>query len=119
MVKELGLALAASFAMSAVALAEDAVPKKQAAEPNASRAVQLSDAQLDAITAGEAVQAVLVFNPGNAKVLKFKGDPLSPTHVTCVNCLPLGGDKTTGVVFVINRGHPEGMMHFIGGRLFP
>jgi len=116
MVKELGLALAASFAMSAVALAEDAVTKKQSAAPNASRAVQLSDAQLDEITAGEAVHFVVVFNPGNAEVQK--GDLTGLSNFLCINC-PLfgggGGDKASGAVVVINRGHPEGMIHFIGG----
>ncbi len=97
MVKKLGLALAASFAMSSVAFAEDAVLSKDATQPNASRAVQLSDAQLDEITAGTTTTIVAVFNPGQAEVMKGE----LTGHFLCVNCIP-GFEEKGKLMIIVN-----------------
>ena len=69
-------ALAAACSMLATnALAEDSPVAHQP-----SRAIPLSDAQLDEITAGATTQLHVILNNGNADKLKF-GD-----HLQCVNC---------------------------------
>jgi hypothetical protein len=71
----------------------------------ASKAVQMTDEQLDEITAaGATFTGVIVFNAGNA----FVEPKVGKNHMTCVNCLaPLTGAEGTFVILgVINGGHP-------------
>lgn len=83
-------------AISTVAMAENTPAQKadaavlsvKTAKPIASKAVRLSDAELDKITAGTADHLTgdgltFVSNPGNANVLKF-----THRNIICINgCL--------------------------------
>ena len=83
-----------------------------------SRAVRMSDAELDQITAAAASNLHLIVNSGNAVQDKVRGDPLTPTHLLCVNCPASGGPlegPAMGAHFIINRGHPEGRLRCFGG----
>lgn len=91
------LVVAVSAAVSSVALAENTLVQRESAaaqavkavkpvQQKASKAVRLSDAELDKISAGDAQVfngggLTLVFNPGNAQVLKF-----NKNHIVCINC---------------------------------
>jgi hypothetical protein len=114
--KRSALLAAAVFALSTSALAESTLPSK---------AVQMNDVQLDEITAAGALSQVALTNPGNSNVLKMKVDFESFSgHVTCVNCDLLDDmpreNRASGVVVVINRGHPQGLIRCIGSGLgFP
>lgn len=95
-VKRSVVVLAAVFAaMSTSAVAES------------TKAVQLSDAELDGITAGFA--QVVIINPGNANVLRMNEDG---SRAVCVNCelvsefLPRTG-PAFGVVTVENPNGPK------------
>jgi hypothetical protein len=84
---------AAHAALSFTAVADEAVPAKRtilqatppatvAAKPGpvaVSKAVKLSDAELDKVTAGV---TTIIFNPGHANVLIFHRNGL-----TCINCI--------------------------------
>jgi len=89
------LLVAAGFAfVAASAFAQDVVTAKT--EPVVSQAIQLTDAELDNITAGSALVSTGISNPGNASVMKISGDPLTGrAHLVCVNCelLPPGVDQ--------------------------
>src|SRR5690349_1854883 len=61
-----------------------ATPKAETQK--ASKAIRLTDAELDKITAGTAEVInggglTIVLNPGNANVLKF-----NKNHIVCINC---------------------------------
>lgn len=106
--------LAAAFAaMSTSAMAENIPPVK--AETMLSKSVQLTDVELDGITAGN---AVLLVNSGKASV-EPKMNKHGVVHGACVNCaflsefLPHSG-PAFGVVSVENRGHAIPVMHTIG-----
>ena len=91
-------------ASSGLALAED----RQDRQPSAPQA--LSDAELDAITAGApGPLTVIISNPG--KGLVFKIDP--PSHFICINC-GASSDKTNGVIIT-----PSGKFIVIPGGPFP
>lgn len=86
----------ALLALSASAAAGDLVAKPSA--------VKLSDADLDQITAGSGARTeVLIFNPGQAEVLKANGRPGAalPSHGTCINCMELDAPRTSGFVVII------------------
>ena len=58
----------------------------KSAPPKASKAIRLSDAELDKIVAGDAEVLngggiTVVLNPGNAEILKF-----NKNHIVCINC---------------------------------
>lgn len=95
--KRLLMVLAAVFATaSASALAGDLMESKTATL--ASKAVQMTDEQLDDITAAErAFVAIVINNPGNAMDLR-RGDH----KVMCINC----GLSPISELVVINKGHP-------------
>ena len=60
------------------------VPPLKATKPveqKAIKAVRLSDAELDKITAGASDGLTFIFNPGNANVLKF-----NRRNFVCINC---------------------------------
>ena len=80
------LLVAAGFAfVAASAFAQDVVTAKT--EPVVSQAIQLTDAELDNVTAGSALVSHAVFNSGNASVFKLSGDPASGSaRLVCVNC---------------------------------
>jgi hypothetical protein len=81
--------LAAAFAaMSTSALAENTPPMK--AEPMVSKSVQLSDAELDRITAG--TTTLILSNSGNHSVFKA-----NKNHNVCINCP--GTPASTGPAF--------------------
>jgi hypothetical protein len=94
--KSILLAAVLGAAISTVANAENtpakkadtAVPPVKAALPVASKAVRLSDAELDKVVAGKADTLTgdgltFVSNPGNASVLKF-----THRNIICINgCL--------------------------------
>ena len=84
---------AALAALPSLVVAED----KSAAEPSISKAVPLTDAQLDAITAGTALTANIITNPGNA--VKFD---LDGNHISCVNCAG-GSDKGALVIHFVQN----------------
>lgn len=71
--------IAACAALATPALAEGGAPS----EPRLSRAVQLSEAELDAITAGEVTGQHVIINNGNAVV-----DKTLNNQIHCVNCVP-------------------------------
>src|SRR5688572_3874859 len=102
--KRLLMVLAAVFATASTsALAGDLVESKTATL--ASKAVQMTDEQLDEITAAGAVHGIAVSNPGNA-MPDFR---LNEKGVMCINCdmLP-SGEGTFVQMFVVNKGHPLG-----------
>ena len=69
----------------------------------ASKAVQMSDEQLDQITAAGAVHGIVVSNPGNATP-EFR---VNDKGVMCINCdMAPSGDGTFVQMFVVNKGHP-------------
>jgi hypothetical protein len=88
-----------------------------------SKAVQMTDAELDEVTAAGALTANIILNAGNADV--FKGDLVNTTHITCVNCSELGfvspeSGPAQGAHFVANRGlakhgYPDGRLRCFGG----
>jgi hypothetical protein len=83
------MVLAAAFAtMSISALAENNPPMK--AEPMVSKSVQLSDVELDGITAG--TTTLILVNPGNHSVFKE-----NKNHNVCINCA--GTPPSTGPAF--------------------
>lgn len=97
------MVLAAVFATASTsALAGDSIESKAATL--ASKAVQMTDEQLDDITAAGAVHGIAVSNPGNA--MHFR---LTEKGVMCINCdmLP-SGEGTFVQMFVVNKGHPLG-----------
>jgi len=53
-----------------------------------SKAVQMSDAELDQVTAGNASVVILLFVPGNASIFKISGD-----DILCINCLGQTGNS--------------------------
>jgi ABC-type phosphate transport system substrate-binding protein len=109
----MGIALASVFALTSTwAVAEGT---SQTAAP-VSKAVQMTEAELDQITAAGAITQHVVFNAGNANV--FKGDPTLIGSFTCVNCAELGGGLQSGPAGgahnIINRGHPGGKVQCFG-----
>ena len=102
-IKRLLMVLAAVFATASTsALAGDSIESK--ATTLASKAVPMTDEQLDGITAAGAVHGIAVSNPGNA--MHFR---LTEKGVMCINCdmLP-SGEGTFVQMFVVNKGHPLG-----------
>jgi hypothetical protein len=100
--KRLLMVLAAVFATASTsALAGDSIESEAATL--ASKAVQMTDAQLDDITAAGAVHGIAVSNPGNA--MHFR---MNEKGVMCINCdmLP-SGEGTFVQMFVVNKAHPE------------
>lgn len=94
-IKGATILLAAALGFAAThALADNTVPAPK------SQAVKLSDAELDNITAGSAFVETVVFNPGNANVLRINE---GYTNVHCVNCAPnlFDGGKAR-VIYVVN-----------------
>jgi hypothetical protein len=86
--------LAAAFAtMSTSAMAENMPPN----EPMVSKSVQLTDAELDGITAGSVFLLVAISNPGNA----HKDPNLTSSHFHCVNCALVEGIEPTGGLVVV------------------
>jgi hypothetical protein len=83
-----GLALVASGAF-----AQNVDPKTA---PAVSQAVQLSDAELDNITAGTAQHTTVVMNAGKANVFNFDG----VKRAQCINCaeFPVPGVERLHVV---------------------
>ena len=78
--------LISALAAACTMLATGASAEDTSAAQQPSRAVPLSDAQLDEITAGATTQLHVISNSGNADKLKF-GD-----HLQCVNCFGLSTD---------------------------
>lgn len=73
--------LAAAFAaMSTNALAENTPPKTL--EPMVSKAIQLNDTELDAITAGTLSITLLLITPGKGSVFYTN----ETTRLICINC---------------------------------
>jgi hypothetical protein len=99
------MVLAAVFAVASTsAFAGDLVESKTATP--ASKAVELTDEQLDEITAAGAVVGVAVSNPGNAMHLR-----VSDNKVLCINCSEIfetlpSGDGTFVLLEIRNRVHP-------------
>jgi hypothetical protein len=89
------------------------------AEAPLSKAVQMTDAQLDQVTAAGAIVGHVIHNAGNDHPLVTRGDPSNPTFLKCVNCAELGGSlelgPAQGVHLIINRGHPLGKLKCFGG----
>jgi hypothetical protein len=107
------MVLAAVFAMASTsAIAGDVLERNTDTRP--SKAVPMTDAQLDEITAAGATTVVLVFNSGNAFVEPKAGK----NHMTCVNCLGAfpNAEGTFVVLGVINRAHPmsDPMLNCLG-----
>jgi hypothetical protein len=93
MVKTLAcIVFAACVANSGLALAEE-----QEAEATSTSHKTLSDAELDAITAGGPV-FVSIGNPGHANVLNIE----PATRFICINCGGAPQDVTTGLVVTPN-----------------
>lgn len=91
----LAVALALAFGLaSGVALADSTAPKTAAA---ASKAVQMTDAEMDNVTAGSAIVAIAVFNRGNG----FQ-DRLGQNPSVCVNCVDLGLQPTAVLLDIVN-----------------
>ena len=68
-------------------------------QPGSSRAVILTDAQLDEIRAGKVdFMEHLVINNGNAFV-----DKVNNQHIECVNCLGFGDVGKTVVVVIVQN----------------
>lgn len=88
------------------------------ADSMGSKAIQLSDAELDGITAGFA--QVVIVNRGNANVLNHNE---SFSRAVCVNCSELGLPPSTapafGVVTVENRGKGPRDAIIVGKPHFP
>ena len=100
----MALTLASVFAVaSAGAIAETPAPRA------VSKAVQLSEAELDQITAGSATSELRMANPSNHRV-----DHDNRNHLTLINLVPLDVDRATGRIDVTT---PNGrtMTHCIGG----
>jgi len=92
--------LAAVFAMAATSvLAQNSATDKTDAAN--SKAVVLSDAELDNITAGSATVGVAIFNAGNASVFQ-----LGTNGIKCINCDELSGLGVTKLIVVRNPAHP-------------
>jgi hypothetical protein len=77
----------------------------------ASEAVQMTDEQLDEVTAAGALNAVFISNPGNASVARnidFENLGNPESNILCINCelLPANEGSTGGVVGIVNRKHP-------------
>lgn len=108
-VKRSVVVLAAVFAAMSTSAVADSM---------GSKAVQLSDAELDGITAGFA--QVIVVNPGNASVLNANE---SFSRAVCVNCpeleLPPSTGPAFGVVTVENPGKKGVFAQIIGKPHFP
>lgn len=86
MLKRSVVAFAAACAMSTSAMAENTV----------SKAVQLSDADLDNITAGSVTLLVGIANPGRAEIFRF-----SDTKFLCVNCDAVATVPATGGLILV------------------
>ena len=98
--------LAAALAtMSTSAMAQNAGP--QGNESMVSKSVQLTDAELDGITAGAALSLVVVFNRGNKT-----GEAGHPEHHITM-FVPTEG-KTFTLHVVANRAHPEPVTRCMG-----
>jgi hypothetical protein len=101
------LLLSAVLAMaSTAALAEDAALEK--AGVATSKAVKLTDAELDNVTAGSGLVATGIFNPGNASIFR-----LTDSRIQCVNCSDVTLPGTVNIV-VLNPGHPTGFFRCAG-----
>jgi len=85
---------AAFAAISTAAVAENICH----AQPSASRAVMLTDAQLDEITAGAVDMIQVNINNGNAMV-----DKSANGHVHCVNCIPVAPELDKARLQIINN----------------
>ena len=91
---------------------------------NGSRAVPLSDADLDSVTAGSAFVVLGIHNPGRVPETASGMNPTN--HVfRCINCAEVEAfPTTTGLLFVWKPGtspatHPEGsFMRPIGNARF-
>lgn len=85
------------------------------ADSMGSKAVQLSDAELDGITAGFA--QVVIVNPGNADVFKINE---TGSRGVCVNCegVPPSTGPAIGVVTVENTGKGV-FVQIVGKPHFP
>ena len=79
-------------AISTVAQADNTAAQKavavppanavKAVEQKATKAVRLSDAELDKITAGASDGLTFIFNPGHANV----GPKFNRRNIVCINC---------------------------------
>ena len=96
--------VAAVFAMASTGLLAQNAEKTDAAN---SKAVALTDAELDNITAGSATVGVAIFNAGNASVFQ-----MSANGFKCINCAELSGFGITKLIVVQNPG--RGLM-CVGG----
>jgi len=95
MKRSLAVALALAFGLaSGVALAESTAPKPAAA---ASKAVQMTDAEMDNVTAGSAFVAISVFNQGNGSLLR-----VTDNVIQCINCADVGLPVPFVTIFVDN-----------------
>lgn len=94
--RKFGLIFAASLlATSTAAMAGDPVDTT-----GQSKAVRLTDAELDDITAGDAFTATILSNPGNADSLFFSR---SGNHANCINeCIVPTGNRASGFIFIQN-----------------
>jgi len=97
---------------STAAIAEDAALEK--AGVATSKAVKLTDAELDNVTAGSATVLMFVFNSGNASVFR----PAEDGGFHCINCVdaPPGISK---LMLIVNRGHPDGLIRCTGPGCSP
>jgi hypothetical protein len=79
------LAAAALTGVSGAAMAQDPAPKQdatsiqavkvtKAVEQKASKAVRLSDAELDKVTAGDHFGFTVIINPGHEEIVKFNNN---------------------------------------------
>ena len=99
------LVAAAAFAVfSTLVSAENGSRTIEAGTP-VSRAVPMTDAELDQVTAAAAQHRHGIINPGGVVI---QGDPFSATdNFLCVNCLGSGPrpGPAGSVHFIVNRGH--------------
>lgn len=94
------------------------------AEPS-QRAVAMSEAQLDEITAGSVTTLSVILTPGNGGDPTFTTNttPSGNTQTSCHNCEAFGGaleqGGAQGFRLKVNNGHPEGKIRCFGGSSLP
>lgn len=100
---------------SVLALATALFAVSTCAFAQVTKAPVLTDAQLDQVTAGGAMSAVILFNSGKADVMHVNRNA---SHATCINCSDVGvptvtGTATTGMVLVQPPRKTDAAMHNI------
>lgn len=114
----IGTVMAAVFAIASLSAIAEGTPQKAAPLSNA---VQMTDAELDQVTAAGAFTVHFILNSGNAGGdPRMKGNPLTGGYITCVNCAGSGLESgpAQGFHLITNRGHPTGKAQCFGGFTF-